>query len=65
VSEHLGPRPGPVPGATSGVAQVEEARALLEGLEGAAVAEHVAVFDAVHRRLQDALASLDPQDERP
>ena len=31
----------------------------LETLEGRPVAEHVEVFDAVHRHLQDALATLD------
>lgn len=37
----------------------EQAVSLLEQLEELPVAEHVAVFDAVHRQLQDALASLD------
>ena len=31
----------------------------LEALDGTPVAEHVEVFDDVHRLLQDALASLD------
>lgn len=31
----------------------------LEELDGFAVEEHVEVFDAVHRSLQDALAALD------
>ena len=31
----------------------------LDGLEVLAVAEHVEVFDAVHRSLQDTLAALD------
>ena len=37
------------------------ARALdrLTGLDDRPVAEHVEVYDAVHRLLQDALASLD------
>jgi hypothetical protein len=39
--------------------QVEEALALLDGLEDQPVAEHVEVYDRVHRALQDALASLD------
>ena len=39
--------------------QVEQALALLEGIEGRPVAEHVEVFDAVHGALQDALATLD------
>ncbi|HTL24771.1 MAG TPA: hypothetical protein VL281_12145 [Mycobacteriales bacterium] len=38
---------------------VAEALALLDGLEERPVAEHVEVFDAVHRSLQDALAALD------
>ncbi len=39
--------------------RVETALGLLEGLEHTPVAEHVEVFDAVHRSLQDALATLD------
>jgi hypothetical protein len=31
----------------------------LDGLEERPVGEHVEVFDAVHRSLQDALATLD------
>ncbi|MCU1674180.1 MAG: hypothetical protein JWN77_2293 [Frankiales bacterium] len=38
---------------------VDDALGLLEGLEERPVAEHVAVFDEVHRLLQDALAALD------
>ena len=38
---------------------VDEALALLEGLEERPVSEHVEVFDGVHRALQDALAALD------
>ena len=38
---------------------VTAALALLDGLEERPVAEHVEVFDAVHRSLQDALAALD------
>ena len=37
----------------------ETARALLEAVEERPVAEHVEVFDTVHRVLQDALATLD------
>ncbi len=40
-------------------ARVDSALTLLEGLEDKPVAEHVEVFDAVHRSLQDALATLD------
>ncbi len=43
---------------------VEEAAALLDGLAERPVAEHVAVLDDVHRRLQDALATLDGPDAR-
>ena len=39
--------------------QVQAALTRLEALEGAPVAEHVEVFDEVHRLLQDALATLD------
>ncbi len=38
---------------------VVAARTRLEALDGAPVAEHVEVFDGVHRLLQDALATLD------
>ncbi len=38
---------------------VAAALALLDGIEERPVAEHVEVFDAVHRSLQDALAALD------
>jgi hypothetical protein len=39
--------------------QVDRALALLDGLDQLPVAEHVEVFDQVHRSLQDALATLD------
>jgi hypothetical protein len=39
--------------------QVDAAVALLDGLDDKPVGEHVEVFDAVHRSLQDALATLD------
>jgi len=38
---------------------VDEALHALEALESLSVAEHVEVFDTVHRALQDSLASLD------
>jgi hypothetical protein len=38
---------------------VDDALARLEALEALPVAEHIEVFDAVHRSLQDALATLD------
>jgi len=38
---------------------VLRALARLDGLEQRPVAEHVEVFDGVHRLLQDALATLD------
>ena len=44
---------------TAAVPAVEEALARLAELEGQPVPEHVEVFDAVHRLLQDALATLD------
>jgi hypothetical protein len=47
------------PAPTHGVAVVDEAVALLDGLADRPVAEHVPVLDEVHRRLQDALATLD------
>lgn len=39
--------------------RVEDALALLDQLDEKPVAEHVEVFDALHRSLQDALATLD------
>ena len=39
--------------------RVDDALALLEQLDDQPVSEHVEVFDAVHRSLQDALATLD------
>ncbi|MDX6199966.1 MAG: hypothetical protein QOJ79_3117 [Actinomycetota bacterium] len=39
--------------------QVDSAVARLEQLEELPVSEHVAVYDEVHRLLQDALAALD------
>jgi len=38
---------------------VDEVLDRLEGLDVLAVGEHVEIFDAVHRSLQDALAALD------
>ncbi|MFN2522212.1 MAG: hypothetical protein ABR614_02725 [Mycobacteriales bacterium] len=38
---------------------VDDALGCLDGLEQRPVAEHVAVYDEVHRLLQDALAALD------
>ncbi|MCW2600627.1 MAG: hypothetical protein JWM02_2456 [Frankiales bacterium] len=38
---------------------VDAALARLDGLDDRPVGEHVEVFDAVHRSLQDALATLD------
>ena len=38
---------------------VDLALARLDGIEDTPVSEHVEVFDAVHRSLQDALATLD------
>ena len=40
-------------------AAVVPALAALDGVERRPLEEHVAVFDAVHRGLQDALAVLD------
>lgn len=41
------------------VPAVAEAERLLDGVAALPVAERVAVLDAVHRRLQDALATVD------
>ena len=47
------------PGPLTASAGVGQALARLDELAGTPVAEHVAVFDSVHRLLQDALATLD------
>jgi hypothetical protein len=46
----------PLPG---GPRTVDEVRARLESLTDRPVGEHVAVYDEVHRVLQDRLATLD------
>jgi hypothetical protein len=43
----------------TGDPRVDEALAGLAGIAGQPPAEHVAVYEEVHRRLQDALADLD------
>ena len=43
----------------TGVQAVDDAVAELAALELLPTSEHVAVFDLVHRKLQDALADLD------
>ncbi len=43
----------------TGVAMVDDAVALLASLDELSTSEHVAVYDAVHRQLQDSLADLD------
>lgn len=43
----------------TGDVRVDEAVALLASLDATPVTEHVAVYDEVHRRLQDTLATLD------
>ncbi len=54
------PAVAPVPGDPAALPpQVASALARLEGVEDVPVGEHVAVYDEVHRLLQDALASLD------
>lgn len=66
--------PRPVPAAPAGATQdaaapdaphlgtatlVDTALAHLDGLDDRVVTDHVAAYDAVHRGLQDALATLD------
>ena len=43
----------------TGDPRVDEVLSRLEGIESIPTAEHVAVYDEVHRGLQDALANLD------
>lgn len=54
--------PGPEP---TGDERVDQALARLGDLAGAPVEEHVAAFEDVHQRLQDALAATDEQTEEP
>jgi hypothetical protein len=59
------PRPGPPPAAPAGdrpddrMAEAAEVVARLDTLDELPVAEHVAVFEVVHRTLQDTLAAVD------
>ena len=67
-----GPSPTPAPVPATGTTQAQESRApqpgapepgpatRLTGLEGLPVAEHVAVFEAEHQRLQRELGTIDP-----
>jgi hypothetical protein len=41
------------------VSVADDVSTRLDELEGRPVAEHVEVYDGVHRQLQDALATLD------
>jgi hypothetical protein len=50
---------GPVEHESTGVPAVDAATALLAELDGLPTGEHVAHYEAAHRRLQDALADLD------
>jgi hypothetical protein len=45
--------------APTGVPTVDSAVERLTELDGLGTGEHVAIYDAVHRQLQDALADLD------
>ena len=60
--------PSPRPGETvvvepTGDPRVDEVLARLGELNTAPVAEHVAVFEEIHQRLQELLASADQQEE--
>ncbi|MFC7330572.1 hypothetical protein [Marinactinospora rubrisoli] len=61
------PRPVPAPpgAADDGLADrtVAQVRARLAELDGLETADHVAVFDAVHRELADVLGRLDRDPE--
>jgi hypothetical protein len=54
-----GPDPSTPPALSILPAELARAGALLAGLDGRPVPEHVEVFDTVHRLLQAALATLD------
>lgn len=60
------PRPGPPSAAAPAgeqpdhrLAEAAEVVARLDTLDGLPVSEHVAVFEVVHRTLQDTLAAVD------
>jgi hypothetical protein len=66
------PRPGPpvtpqtdpdpaaeLPEGSSGDARVDAALQRLDAIDGLPVADHVEQYDALHRTLQDALATID------
>ncbi|HEY0871116.1 MAG TPA: hypothetical protein VGD55_12005 [Acidothermaceae bacterium] len=52
-------RPQPSVPVPTGVPSVDVAVERLAELDALPTSEHVAVYDAVHRQLQDALADLD------
>lgn len=58
------------PGGASAAAQtgderVDEALTRLERLDRVPVADHVEIFDDVHQRLQNVLAAIDQDEQRP
>ncbi|HEU5157140.1 MAG TPA: hypothetical protein VFU43_09090 [Streptosporangiaceae bacterium] len=60
------PTPAPPPPEPTGDERVDAALARFDELTAAPVAEHVDVFEDVHRRLQDVLAAMDhDHEERP
>lgn len=54
-----GPAPGPGPAPVTGDDAVDEAVARLQDLTGVPLDGQPAVFDAVHRALQDRLADVE------
>jgi len=59
VTEQSPPDPPPVP--RTGVPAADAAAERLSELEEAPLDEHVAIYEDVHRRLQEGLADLDEQ----
>lgn len=60
-STDTGAPPQPQPLARTGVAAADAAADRLDELEDAPLDEHVAIYEDVHRRLQEGLADLDEQ----
>lgn len=48
-----------LPGLSDLPDEIAQARAVLDGVPGRPLAEHVPAYDEVHRLLSDALATLD------
>jgi hypothetical protein len=64
VASAAAPGPAPAPPEPTGDERVDAALSRFDELATAPVADHVEIFEDVHRRLQDVLAAVD-HDEQP